>query len=261
MKYLTLAFIFISIHSYAQITGNPHVKDSNAITLNEKAVSDLLGKWKLLRSEELQDGEKQVKERGIIIDFSEGGEFTSSWCVGCYLENAGQWEVIKEQTINFEGMQPELKKYLAGEWAVYKLTDAELILARVLTSTGSWKKLHYFSKDVGDPPTTKVNRYCINCMAEGNWCWGDRPEEAQQQWIVLIDMIDIDRESLQNSHEVFKRIDWMLQNAPCIDDQLYMQAIGYYESLLKIEKNNENIAQYSNDLEQIKKQRAMYFNK
>ena len=259
MKYLTFIFLLLSFQSFAQITGNLHIKDSSAIQLDSTAVFSLLGKWKLMETVEFIRDEEQIRDRGIIVDFDTKGDIITSWCVGCHEENAGKWKVINEQTIKFNDNRAEENRYLAGEWAVYKLTDDEMILAKVLTSSGDWKKLHYLSRNIGNPPTTEANRYCINCTQDGLWCYGDRPEEAARQWIKLYEMINSDGDKHQNSGEILERIEWLLQNAPCISDYLYVQSAAYYESLLKVEKNMEARALYRDKLKQINEKHKLYF--
>lgn len=259
MRYLLIILIFCCIQSNAQITGNPYVQDSSAITLNAKAVNNLIGKWKLHRTIENMKNEELVSDRGIIIDFDPPGDIITSWCMDCHQEKAGQWQVINERTIQFDVSGTEENKYLAGEWVVYKLTEQEMILAKVLTSSGDWKKLHYFSRNIGNPPLTKVDRYCINCLSGGSMCFGDNPEEAKRQWVKLNDLINADGEQHQHSAEILKRYDWLLNNAPCINIFLYTDAVKYFESLLQGEKDKQVVTLYTEKIKEIKEQQQLYF--
>lgn len=258
MRYLPIIFSFCYMQSIAQITGNPHVVDSSAIQLDAKAVSTMMGKWKLVRTEDHFQNEERVNDRGMIIDFEEDGAMISSWCVGCHQETLGQWQVLDEQTIKLDNNRAEeATKFLAGEWVVYKLTEQEMILAKVLTSSGDWKKFQYYSRDIGSPPLTKADPYCINCLG-GSWCFGDRPEEAKRQWFILDDLIKSDGKRHQHKAEILKKYDWLLNNAPCITS-LYINAVKYYEGLLRREKNKQVAKSYREKIKQIKEQQQLYF--
>lgn len=260
MRYLAIIFLFCYIQSNAQITGNPHVKDSSAIQLDAEAVNTMMGKWKLIRTEDHFQNEERVSDRGMIVDFEEDGAMISSWCVDCHQEILGQWQVLNEQTIKFDNNRAEeATKFLAGEWAVYKLTEQEMILAKVLTSSGDWKKFQYYSRDIGNSPVTEVDRYCINCLGD-SWCFGDRPEEAKRQWLILDDLIKSDGDQHQHSAEIQERYDWLLNYAPCITITLYANAVKYYEGLLRLEKNEQVAKSYREKIKQIKEQGQLYFN-
>ena len=258
MRHLAIIFLFCYIQSNAQITGNPHVKDSSAIKLNAKAVNSMMGKWKLVRTEDQFQNEERVSDRGMIIDFKEDGAIMSSWCVDCYQEILGQWQVLNEQTIKFDNNRAEATKFLAGEWAVYKLTEQEMILAKVLTSSGDWKKFQYYSRDIGNSPVTEVDPHCINCLGD-SWCFGDRPEEAKRQYVLLNDLLKSDENHHQHSAEIQKRFEWLLKHAPCINTTLYINAVKYYEGLLQSEKNKQVAISYREKIRQIKEQQQMYF--
>lgn len=261
MKYLTFIFLLFSFQSYSQITGNIHVKDSSAIRLDSIAKNSLIGKWKLVETEEFIRNEEQRRDRGIIVNFDKEGNITTSWCFGCHEEKVGQWEVLNEQTIKISDSRKEENIYLGGEWVVYKLTDEEMILAKVLTSTGDWKKLQYFSRKVGSLAVTGPSRYCINCTEDenGRWCWGDQPERAKQHLVIVTDQIDVDGDQYQKTGKILEGIDWLLTNAPCINNHLYVKAINYYESLLTVEKEKEVIELYKEKLKHIKEQQQRYF--
>ena len=62
MKYLVIIFLFCCIHSNAQITGNPHVKDSSAIKLTLNMVNSMMGKWKLVKTVEYIRDIEQVRD-------------------------------------------------------------------------------------------------------------------------------------------------------------------------------------------------------
>jgi hypothetical protein len=259
MRYLVIIFLLYCVQSNAQITGNPHIKDSSAIKLNAKAVNTMIGKWKLVRTIESIQNEELVSDRGIIIDFDIQGNITTSWCIDCHQEKVGQWQVINERTIKFDINRAEGNKYLAGEWVVYKLTDQEMILAKVLTSSGDWKKFHYLSRNIGNPPVTEVDRYCINCLSTDSMCFGDKPEEAKRQWVILVDLIKSDGNQSQNKAEILKGYDWLLNNAPCITVSLYVHPVKYYEGLLQGEKNKQVAKTYRQKIKQIKEQQLLYF--
>lgn len=259
MRYLFIIFLFCYIQSNAQITGNPHVKDSSAIQLDAKAVNTMIGKWKLVRTEDHIQNEERVSDRGMIIDFDEQGSMIGSWCIDCIQEIMGQWQVLNEQTIRFDNNRSEDTKFFAGEWVVYKLTEQEMILAKVLTSSGDWKKFQYYSRDIGNPPATKVDRYCINCLSGGSWCFGDKPEEAKRQYVLLNDLLRSDENQYQHSAEILERYDWLLNNAPCINTFLYVNAVKYYEGLLQREKNEQVVKSYREKIKQIKEQQLQYF--
>lgn len=258
MKYLSLIFLLFSFQGFTQITGNIHVKDSNAIKLDAKAVNNLMGKWKLVRTAEFLHNEEQSRDRGLIVDFNKEGTIITSWCNDCHQEKAAEWQVLNEQTIKLSDNRTEESKYLAGDWVVYKLTDQEMILAKVLTSSGDWKKFQYFSRNVGNPPITEVNRYCINCTT-GGWCFGDRPDEAKRQFAIVHDLVNTDGDQHQHSAEILERYEWLLNNAPCIDKLLYVNSVKYYESLLKLEKDKQAIKSYQEKIKQIKEQQQLYF--
>lgn len=257
MKFLLIIFLFSCIYSNAQITGNPNVTDRSAINLDSKAVNSMIGKWKLIRTVEYIQNDEQVRDRGIIVEFDKEGTIITSWCIDCHQEKAGQWQVINEQTLKFYDNRTEESRYLAGDWVVYKITDQEMILAKVLTSSGDWRKFHYFSSNVGNPPTTEVDRYCINCS--GQLCFGDRPEEAKLQFAILHDLVNTDGDQHQHSVEILERYDWLLNNAPCINKFLYVNSIKYYESLLKSENNMQVANSYQEKIKQIKEQQQLYF--
>ena len=259
MKYIVILLLFCYIHGNAQITGNPHVKDSSALKLDPKAVNSMMGKWKLIRTVEYIQNEEQVRDRGIIVDFDKEGSIITSWCTDCYQEKAGQWQVLNEQTIKFNDNRTEENRYLAGDWVVYKLTDQEMILAKVLTSSGDWKKIQYFSRNVGNPPITEVNRYCINCSSGSSFCFGDRPDEAKQQWAIVNDLVNTDGDQHKHSAEILKRYDWLLNNAPCITPFLYVNSVKYYENLLKSEKNKQVAKSHQEKIKQIKEQQQLFF--
>ncbi|MEK6479811.1 hypothetical protein WJR50_19875 [Catalinimonas sp. 4WD22] len=259
MKYLAIIFLFSCFQTNAQITGNPYVEDSSAITLNAKAVNNMIGKWKLVRTKEYIQNEERVSDRGIIIAFEQQGALTTSWCVDCHQEKAGQWQVLDERNIKFDVTQAEEIRYLAGDWVVYKLTKKEMILAKVLTSSGDWKKIHYLSRNIGNPPVTEVEQYCINCLSGGSMCFGDRPEEAKRQWVKLNDLINSEGNQHQHSAEILKIYDWLLNNAPCINTFLYVDAAKYYEDLLQSEKDKQVAKSYSEKIKQIKAQKQLYF--
>jgi thiol-disulfide isomerase/thioredoxin len=258
MKYLVIILLFCGIHSNAQITGNPNVTDINAINLDSKAVISMIGKWKLVKTVEHIQNDEQVRDRGIIVDFDKEGTIITSWCIDCYQEKAGLWQILKEQIIKFDDNRAEKNRYLAGEWVVYKLTDQEMILAKVLTSSGDWKKYHYFSRNIGNPPITEVDRYCINCSG-GSWCFGDRPDEAKRQFAIVHDLVNSDSDQQQHSAEIIERYDWLLNNAPCFNVFLYVNAVKYYESLLKDEKNIQVAKDYQEKIKKIKEQQQLYF--
>ncbi|MDF9794946.1 hypothetical protein OKW21_000209 [Catalinimonas alkaloidigena] len=258
MRYLTIIFLFCCIQSNAQITGNPYVKDSSAIKLDTKAVNTMIGKWKLVRTEDHFQNEERVSDRGMIVDFEEDGAMISSWCVDCHQEILGQWQVLNEQTIKFDNNRAEATKFLAGEWAVYKLTEQEMILAKVLTSSGNWKKFQYYSRDIGNLPVTEVDPNCINCLGD-SWCFGDRPEEAKRQYLLLNDLLRSDENQHQHSAEIQERYDWLLNHAPCINTSLYINAVKYYEGLLQREKNEQVAKSYREKIKQIKEQQLLYF--
>jgi hypothetical protein len=258
MRYLAIIYSFCCIQSTAQITGNPHVKDSSAIQLDAKAVSTMMGKWKLVRTEDHFQNEERVSDRGMIVDFDDQGSMTGSWCVGCPQEIMGQWQVLHERTIKFDNNRVEATKFLAGEWAVYKLTEQEMILAKVLTSSGDWKKFQYYTRDIGTSPVSEVNPNCINCLGD-SWCFGDRPEEAKRQWVILDDLIKSDGKRHQHKAEILKKYDWLLNHAPCITTSLYVNAVKYYEGLLKREKNKQVAKAYREKIRQIKEQQQLYF--
>lgn len=259
MKYFLISFLCFSIYCNAQITGNPQVKDSNAISLDSDAVNSLIGKWKLEKTVENVRSKQHVRDRGMIFEFDKEGNVINSWCNGCHQEKAGQWKVVNEESIKFDDMKMKESMYLAGDWVVYKLTDQEMVLAKVLTSSGDWTKLHYFSKNIGNPPTTAIDRYCINCT-EGGSCWGDRPEEAQRQLVFVTDLVDNEGEKHQNSAEIQEKYDRLLNNAPCMGKHLYLSSVKYYEKLLKDEKNEQMIKPYKEKIKQIKEQQQLYFN-
>lgn len=259
MKYLLIIFLFSYFQSNAQITGNPHLKDSSAIKLDSKAVNSMIGKWKLLKTVEYIHNEEQVRDRGIIVDFDNEGTIITSWCIDCYQIKAGQWQILNEKTIKFDDNETEIRKYLAGDWAVYKLTDQEMILTKVLTSSGDWKKFQYFSRNIGNPPINEVNHYCINCIQGGSLCFGDKPDEAKRQWVIMNDLVNTEGDTHQHSAEILERYDWLLNNAPCINKFLYLNSVKYYESLLKDEKNMQVAKSYQDKIKQIKEQQQLYF--
>lgn len=81
------------MQSITQITGNPHVKDCSAIYLDAKAVSTMIGKWKLVRSVTYIHKEELVSDRRRIIDFDQQGGISTSWCVDCHQVTTGHWMV------------------------------------------------------------------------------------------------------------------------------------------------------------------------
>ena len=83
----------------------------------------MMGKWKLVRTAEYIRDIEQVRDRGMLVDFDKEGTIITSWCIDCHQEKTGQWQVLNEQTINFDDSRPEESRYLAGDWVVYKLTD------------------------------------------------------------------------------------------------------------------------------------------
>ncbi len=259
MKYLTIFIFFISIHSMAQITGNPNVEDANAVKLDAEVVNRITGKWKLIKTVDYLKYEEQEWDRGIIVDFDQEGSIVSSWCDGCHQEKTGEWKIINEQSIKFYSIQPDVSTFLAGDWVVYKLTNDEMILAKVLTSSGDWKKFQYFSRDVSNKPLTEVTSYCINCNSEGSYCFGDKPEEAKRQWVMVSFLVKNNENNINDSSDILERYDWLLKNAPCIDKFLYVNAVKYYEKLLKDEENNQLIASYNEKIKLIKKQQQLYF--
>jgi hypothetical protein len=259
MKYLFFFFLLLGFHSQAQITGNPHVKDSSALMLNSAAVQNILGKWKLLRTVEYLHHEEQSRDRGLIVAFDKKGSITTSWCPDCQEENAGRWEILHEQTIKFSGGTSQESRYLAGDYVVYTLTENELILAKVLTSSGDWRKFQYFSRNLGNPPITDLTSYCINCKADGAWCLGDKPDRAKLYWVI----VNLDPEKEENPGEHARKVaegyDWLLSNAPCIDKYLYVKAISFYENLLAEAKEEQTVKAYQEKIIQTKKQQQLYF--
>jgi hypothetical protein len=65
--------------------------------------------------------------------------------------------------------------------------------------------------------------------------------------------------NINDSSDILERYDWLLKNAPCIDKFLYVNAVKYYEKLLKDEENNQLIASYNEKIKLIKKQQQLYF--
>lgn len=263
MKYLVIIFLFCCVQSSAQITGNPHVKDSKAIELNAGAVNSMMGKWKLIKTVETIHKEEQTRDRGILVEFGTEGDFIISWCVDCHEEKAGQWQVLNQQSIKIEATRTGENRYLAGDWVVYALTDQEMILAKVLTSSGDWNKLQYFSRNIGNPPLSEVNRYCINCTSGDSLalCFGDKPDETKRQWAVVHDLINADGDQHQHSTEILERFEWLLSNAPCINNFLYVNSANYYEKLIKSEENKQVIKSYQEKITKIKEQQQLYFKK
>lgn len=259
MKYITIIFVLLNFQCYSQITGNLHVKDTNAIKLDTKVLKKFVGKWKFTKSQEIFHEEEQIKKREIIIDFDLGGELSTSLCVGCYEEKSGFWRIHNDNLVTISGSQTFNNKYFKGEWHLYKLNKDEMVLAKVLTSSGSWKKMLFFSRDIGKPITNKIDRYCMNCNENNTWCWGDRPEEAKRYWSVLNDLTSNEKDIEVNSMKILKKIDWLLINAPCIN-LLYDISIKFYRRLLNEEKNEHTILLYQEKIKQIERQQLKYFN-
>lgn len=259
MKYVTIFFLMLSLQSFAQITGNLNVIDSSALHLDAANLSRLKGKWKLIESVEYRRTEEQTKDQGLIVDFGKDDNLLLSWGLNYQQKKKGEWEILNNQTIKFSYPSTAEVRYLAGEWVVYKLTDQEMILAKVLTSSGDWRKLHYFSRNISHAPLTETSSYCTNCTEQGNWCWGEWPSAAKQYWAIINDPENTGENLRQFTPEVKEGIDWLLLNAPCISSSLYLKAKVLYTSLSTTETNDATKKQYTIKLAQIKAQQQFYF--
>lgn len=265
-RFFLLAFLLISMHAHGQITGNLRVKDNNAVPLDQAALNKLAGKWKLLRTEEYLRGQTTSQERGMLFEFGREGSLHASWCVGCYQELVAKWEVLDERVLNLRELehQKELERrenssFLAGSWAVYKLSDDALILAKVLTSNGDWKKIHYFSRQLGTQPASATERHCMNCSNDGRWCWGDQPEASKQQWAALNSLLNEPENYHSKSAEIVQSVDWLLQHAPCVSEHLYIKAADYYQKLLNAQLQAAVRDSLAQKLEKVKAQQKIYF--
>ncbi|WP_152426475.1 hypothetical protein [Cesiribacter andamanensis] len=258
MKHLPLILLLLmSLPGMGQITGNLQVRDSSALKLDAAALSKMKGKWKLSETVERRRGEESRQERGILVRFGPQGAVTTSWCGDCFEEAAGQWELLNEQTLSLSGSRTETK-YLYGKWVVYALSEQELVLASVLTSSGDWVKELRFTKNFPASLAAGTQRGCLNCWEDGGWCWGERPEQARVQWAMVQDL-EQQAVSSQQRAELIRGFDWLLHYAPCVNKSLYMKAIPFYESLLQEEKHAGTKKRYMEKLAQLKAQQVEYF--
>ena len=64
----------------------------------------------------------------------------------------------------------------------------------------------------------------INC--DNGWCWGSKPEEAQQNWTLLDDNV-----KMKLIKDAEAPLEWLLTNAPCLNKALYIRGEEVYKTL------------------------------
>jgi hypothetical protein len=150
MRLLIVTLILIigtSSLCFGQITGNLNVKDPKAIELTDEIVKLLCAKgWDFIKLiENIRGTETEYKNQNSASKptFDCNGEFWDDF------RGRGKWKKINNQylqvTITIESNN-YLKSKLKGAWAIYEISDSTLVLTKVLTSSGDWKKQYYFKR-------------------------------------------------------------------------------------------------------------------
>jgi len=128
---------------FSQITGNSNVKDVNAVILDSVAISKLQGQWSCVSYvENIKDDIRTNTEPHIILELKSDKTYIEKRCKDCRFFKDGNWDVLPNNTFKFavNTRHKQSGNKLEGIWVIHKLTDKELMMVRILTSTGDWKK-------------------------------------------------------------------------------------------------------------------------
>lgn len=120
--------------SLAQITGSPHAVDTLAVKLTDDVVSKLQNvKWYLHEHITVLRGDTSLFNVWTTLQFLDGGR----------IDGGGTWQ----RSDRFLTLTPPPEKrnaVLNGHYSVYTITDTCLVIAKVLTTSGDFKKLYAF---------------------------------------------------------------------------------------------------------------------
>lgn len=68
---------------------------------------------------------------------------------------------------------------------------------------------------------------CGECKgAEGKFCWGDKPGDAREKWVLVSDGVKMN----DLSDQVAEPLEWLLTNLPNLSEGLYINALKFYEA-------------------------------
>jgi hypothetical protein len=92
--------------------------------------------------------------------------------------------------------------------------------------------LGYFLTAQSDSTQNKIA--CENC--EKGFCWGTQPDLANYKYIQMVDWM-----ATEEYEKAKNPADWLLENAPCLNKSLYINAEKIYKQLLRKSRGDEQL--------------------
>ena len=118
----------------------PFQKDDKLlIELNDSVLKKIIGKW-WLSSKLIENIDNEID----TLSWSGSVHYQKDSTLKARCE--GKWRIHSNKLIvhQLSCTQSGRSQPLIGAFAVYEITDTTLVLVKVLTSNGSWKKKYYF---------------------------------------------------------------------------------------------------------------------
>ena len=100
--------------------------------------------------------------------------------------------------------------------------------------------------------------YAQKANCKNDWCWGKEPRKAKEKYALFADGLPL--KDFKRSEVAF---DWLIENVPQLNKELYIKGEWLFEAIIEYEKQQGGdkaaIDKYNNKIEEIKKLREKHF--
>jgi hypothetical protein len=128
--------------AFGQITGNPNVTDPKALQIDSAVLKALTNKkWRCITLRETRSTDTHEWKCYDVIEFLGDDKIKTGL-------DSGKWTIGNKAYIDIS--RPALRAtqgHLVGTYSIYELSDSILVLSKILTSTGDWRKEFSFRNE------------------------------------------------------------------------------------------------------------------